>query len=174
MFFFTAATAALVADLDDIHSVADDLSYYVRNGMVEYVGEDVYAFKIFSMIPFNAQELLAHVLRPGKINYLSFEHMLNEYGVISQKPTLLTVATTGESGLYESDSYRIEFNHVEHSYTTIMENCIFSKSREILEASPLFAVQDLIGIQRNTHLIQEEEIEAAVSFYGDRQKAQKE
>ena len=32
--FFTAATAALVADLDDIRNVADDLSYYVRNGMV--------------------------------------------------------------------------------------------------------------------------------------------
>ena len=125
------------------------------------------------MIPYNARELLAHELRPGEVNYLSFELMLNQYGIISQITTVLTVATTGASGLYVSDAYSIEFIHVDHSYSKIIANCFFSKDREILEASPKLALEDLITINRNVHMIQQEEIEEAVLFYEDRHEEQK-
>ena len=39
-----------------------------------------------------------------------------------------------------------------------------------LEASPIFAVNDLLTVNRNTHLIQEEEIEEAQDWYENQQR----
>ena len=169
-FFFSLATASLVLDMDDFNDVKNNLAYYIKNEMIEHIGEDIYAFRIFSMVPINAHELLVHALRPNEINYVSFELLLNEYGIISQIPTVFTVATTGKSGLYRSRAYGIEFTHVDHSYNEIIENCFFDESRGILEASPIFAVNDLLTVNRNTHLIQEEEIEDAQEWYENQQR----
>ena len=68
--------------------------------MIELVGEDIYAFRIFSIVPINAHELLVHALREKIISVLNF--LLKEYGIISQILTIFTVATQGKSGLYRS------------------------------------------------------------------------
>ena len=166
--FFSVRNACAIADINDVKTVIKDLEYYVESDMIEHVGEDIYAFRIFSMVPCDAQEILTGALRPNDLNYVSFEYALNQYGIISQIPTVLTVATTGDDGLYESPSYRIEFNHVDHDFRKIMENCSLL-GNSILMASPEFAVGDLMFIGRNTHLIQEEEILEAQEFYKNQQ-----
>lgn len=167
--FFSLSTLGFFLKRNPDQYLAGDLSYYIEAGLIEHVGDDIYAFIISSMIPFNAQELLVHALRPSALNYISFETALNDYSIISQIPTLLTVATTGKDGFYESKSYRIEFIHVDHDWLTISQNCYYSQTQDILFASPLFALSDLCTLNRNTHLIQEDEIEEAQAFYESRQ-----
>lgn len=163
--FFSLQNIRILTGRHNDESLRNDLNYYINADMIEYVGNDIYSFRIFSMIPYNAQEIIAHSLRPNCINYISFEYMLNQYSIISQIPTVLTVATTGESEWFTSKSYNIEFIHVEHLFSEIINNCRFSESRGILVASPVFALEDLKNLNRNTHLVEFEEIEEAQRFY---------
>ena len=56
--FFSARNASSITGIHDMTTVARDLAYYVESGMIEHVGEGVYAFRISSMVPDDAQEIL--------------------------------------------------------------------------------------------------------------------
>ena len=163
--FFSIQNICVITGRKNDISLRNDLEYYIDADMLEYVGNDIYAFRIFSMIPFNSQEIITHSLRPNCLNYISFEYALNQYGIISQIPTVLTVATTGASEWISSKSYNIEFIHVNHSFSEIMDNCRYSEAREILVASPAFALKDLENQNRNLHLLQYDEVEEAQQYY---------
>ena len=42
IFFFSTSLVALVADLSNISNINQELVYYVKNGLIEYIGEDIY------------------------------------------------------------------------------------------------------------------------------------
>jgi len=163
--FFSAENAAFFTGRKVDKSLLADLHLYVEDGLLEYYGENLFGFDIAAMKPWNCQEILAQQLRPMEFNYLSFEYQLNQYGIISQIPTVMTVASTGKSGFCRTGTMNIEFVHVEHGFDAILGNCCFNKARGILEASPNFALGDLQSIGRNLHLVDEDAIEDAQDDY---------
>lgn len=163
IWYFSLHTAALFANRKADAGLIRDLQYYIDADMIEYIGDDLYGFRIPAMIPWNAQEILANVLRSPAVSYISFEYMLNQYGIISQIPTILTVATTGDNGIYQSRSYYIEFTHVDHTIDEILSQCTFSESRGIFVASPQLALKDLQNANRNLHLIDYDEYEEVIN-----------
>lgn len=170
LWLFSSHTAAFVTGHAHTPFFLDQLQHYVNEGLIENYGEDIYGFAVNSMIPNNAQELLAVRLREWELNYVSFEYALNSYGVISQIPTLLTVATTGKSGLFATKNFRIEFSHIEHDAGFIYANTTFEENIGIRVASPSLALLDLEDLNRNLHLVDMEEYREACSDYADQQK----
>ena len=167
LWFFALRDLAFFFNRTDKENLQKELEYFVDADLIEHVGEDIYSFRIYQSIPWNAQELLVHALRPYCINYISFEYMLNQYGIISQVPFVMTIATTGKSQWYRSKSYDIEFTHVDHSVHKIFK--LTRYTRGILMASPILAVEDLEKENRNVQLINYEEIQEAQEEYENQQ-----
>lgn len=104
-------------------------------------------------------EEVAKTLRPGKLNYVSLESALSEYGVISQVPVShLTVMTTGASGLHHTQYGVIEFTHTKRSVPELLSRTVFIDGRPLRLAKKRAAVQDLLRVGRNTEMIDQEEL----------------
>lgn len=58
-------------------------------------------------------------MRSGHTSYLSYESALAEFGSISQVPAVYIVATTGNSGQYQTPYGDIEFTHTSRSEVEI-------------------------------------------------------
>ncbi|MCG9691282.1 hypothetical protein L1D55_05840 [Vibrio sp. Isolate22] len=97
-------------------------------------------------------EHLILALRASFDCYISFEDALSRWGVISQIPMIMILATTGASGWYSTPFGRFEFVHVEHSSRLIEEQTI-DTGRPISIAKKEWAYKDLKEIKRNLHLI---------------------
>ncbi len=102
-------------------------------------------------------EQLAVRLREDHPVYISFEDALSKWGVISQVPMRLIVATTGKSGEYVTDFGFIEFCHVEHTDEQIRENTLDTSS-PLRIAKKIWAYQDLKIADRNMHMIDFDEL----------------
>lgn len=104
-------------------------------------------------------EHIVKTMRRGEYNYVSLESALSQYGVISQIPMdRLTVMTTGRSGEYKTPWGVIELTHTERSVSSILEGTVETKS-PIRFAKKETAVRDLRRVGRNTHLIDNTELE---------------
>ncbi|CAK2681687.1 hypothetical protein VCRA2126O85_210029 [Vibrio crassostreae] len=84
--------------------------------------------------------------------YISFEDALSRWGVISQIPMVMILATTGASGWYSTPFGRFEFVHVGHSANQINEQTI-DIGRPIRIAKKGWAYKDLKKEGRNMHLV---------------------
>ncbi|MEZ8927612.1 hypothetical protein AB6D87_23155 [Vibrio lentus] len=97
-------------------------------------------------------EHLILALRASYDCYISFEDALSRWGVISQIPMMMILATTGASGWYSTPFGRFEFIHVEHSSKQVEEQTV-DTGRPISIAKKEWAYKDLKEVKRNLHLI---------------------
>lgn len=97
-------------------------------------------------------EHLILALRASNDCYISFEDALSRWGVISQIPMMMILATTGASGWYSTPFGRFEFIHVEHSSKQIEEQTV-DTGRPISIAKKKWAYKDQKEVKRNMHPI---------------------
>ena len=102
-------------DLDDV------ISSLIDEELLTHLADDVYVGS--KLDGYHNEEVTYEIikkLRRGHYNYMSFASALSEYGVRSQWAPVKTIATTGESGRYDTPCGRFDFIHVEHSVSHIL------------------------------------------------------
>jgi predicted transcriptional regulator of viral defense system len=105
-------------------------------------------------------EEIAKALRPGNLSYVSLESILSEYGAISQIPiNLLTVMTTGKSGVVDTPYGTIEFTHTKRRAADIIKRTMQAKGRPLRIATKQAAIRDLLRVGRNANMIDRSELE---------------
>ncbi|MBQ7607806.1 MAG: hypothetical protein IJU76_07525 [Desulfovibrionaceae bacterium] len=122
-----------------------------------------------------SQNLTCYVLddmipycRPNDFSYVSFEKILFKYGAIQEPIAVLTVATMGESGRYETAFGSLQFTHIEiASMFLLLRQVFWSDDRQCYVASPYQAWKDLQQINRNIGLVDMELLERAMERYED-------
>lgn len=132
---------------------------FVRRGMMVRLARGIYATP--ADIDAHRGYLIEHVaqaLRPGHLSYVSLEYRLSELSVISQVCMILTVATTGSSGLVHTRVGRIEFTHVDRMEDEIRTRCFEGDERPMPVASKLLAYEDLVNADRNLNMVDMEEL----------------
>jgi hypothetical protein len=141
------------------------LARHIADGLIVRVTRGLYANAMPSSIPLHAGEALVPYLRPLEINYESFESSLSGYGIISQIPMRLTMATTGGSGEFSTPFGVIEFTHVSWSPADLYGRISWDDHRMLWAASPDLAYEDLRRARRNLHLVDLEELKEARRGY---------
>ncbi len=144
----------------------DSLFRLVSEGVMYRVSRGVFVFALDQRGDPDRLERIATALRRGCHSYLSLESALSEYGIISQVPLAgITVMTTGRSRVFSTVFGRIEFTHTNRSVDDILDNTR-DVGRPLRLATPGAAARDLRRVGRNTHLIDEEELEAEMRHAG--------
>ncbi|MCY4445600.1 MAG: hypothetical protein OXC02_03960 [Rhodobacteraceae bacterium] len=142
------------------------LGRLIRAGYVQRVTQGIYFYALAGRRPHHLLEQIAVARRRGCYNYLSLESALAEYGVISQVPlAVITVMTTGRSGIFDTPYGRIEFTHTKRTVNNIL---VHTKEvgRPCRLATPATAFTDLKRVGRNLHLVDEEELAEVMADVG--------
>lgn len=138
------------------------LERLVRSKILTRAAQGVYVYNRATKDSYILEHIVK-TMRRGEYNYVSLESALSQYGVISQIPMdRLTVMTTGRSGEYKTPWGVIELTHTERSVSSILKGTIETKS-PIRFAKKETAVRDLRRVGRNTHLIDNRELEGLMS-----------
>lgn len=102
------------------------------------------------------------------MNYISLESALSLHGIISQIPIdHLTVMTTGRKKLLETPWGTIEFTHTARKIEDLIDGTVPTDGPLRL-ARPETALRDLRRVGRNTHLIQEGEVDEIIDAFRSR------
>ncbi len=132
----------------------------VEAGILVRAVRGVYVFALTNNQDGYTLERIAKALRTGKYSYVSLESALAEYGVISQVPVdRLTVMTTGRTGEYQTPYGVIEFTHTRRPLLSVIDSMEIQE-RPLRVAHLDAAVRDLKRVGRNTHLIDQSELES--------------
>ncbi|ASJ72169.1 hypothetical protein IMCC3135_10375 [Granulosicoccus antarcticus IMCC3135] len=144
---------------DSSKSLEMSLRRFVRDGTLDRACRSVYVLpRARSDIGYTVEHI-AIALRRGHYSYVSLESALSEYGAISQVPlSVVTVMTTGRSGLVNTTCGAIEFTHTRQSRSTILDG-IVEIGRPLRFARARTALSDLRHVGRNLHLVDYEELE---------------
>lgn len=135
------------------------LQRLVVDGILERVTKGVYINPMARSKGVNVIEDIANVLRRGCFSYVSLEHTLSEYGIISQVPlSRITIMTTGASGTYATPYGTIEFTHTKRRPLEILNRSTLVKGRTLRVATKEAAIQDLRRVGRNVNMMDEDEI----------------
>ena len=150
---------ALLTMLPSQHPKA--LEYTIRRlhdaGILQRVKKGLYINATTHRPVVERPGLMAAMLRPGCLSYLSLESALAEWGSISQGPMRYTMMTTGRRGEFATAWGSIEFTHTGRSTLEILERTELLKDRRMRIANPDLALEDLRRTRRNQHLVDEEE-----------------
>ena len=140
-------------------SLEMSLRRFVRDGTLNRACRGVYVLpRARSDIGYTVEHV-AIALRRGHYSYVSLESALSEYGAISQVPlSVVTVMTTGRSGLVKTTHGSIEFTHTRQSRSTILKGMV-DIGRPLRFARAKMALSDLQHVGRNLHLVDYEELE---------------
>jgi predicted transcriptional regulator of viral defense system len=131
------------------------LSRAVQSGILTKVCRSVYLYKKAMR---NDGLLLFHVipcLRPFDFNYISFETVLSDIGVISQIPlNWITIMTSGRTNKISCGEFgTIEFIHTNRSISDIIGHLSYDLRCGMWRASVKLALQDMKVTHRNCDLI---------------------
>ncbi len=159
-YVFTGKDLATICREDSVRSFQATLMRLVGAGVLQRATRDVFVYGLSGNLRKGyTVERIATALRRGEYNYVSLESALAEYGVMLQVPLRrITVMTTGRKGEFKTPYGEIEFTHTERSYMDIL-NCSKDIDRPLKLATCRAAIRDLRRVGRNTHLIDEEELE---------------
>ncbi|HHG3074469.1 TPA: hypothetical protein ACPVWR_004353 [Vibrio parahaemolyticus] len=149
-FIYTREEILAVYKTDNLKQILLQSPYIVNINFERFV-------YLCSTLPTGLFEQLIVSLRSNHLCYISFEDALSRWGVLSQIPMMAILATTGESGLYYTRFGRIEFVHVEHSDTQILENTT-DIGYSLRLAKKLWAFEDLKCLDRNMDLVDYDEL----------------
>ena len=138
-------------------------------GLLERVARGVYLNRAAPPMGRRGLGTVVNHLRAGHLSYLSYESTLAEFGSISQVPAVFIVATTGNSGQYQTRHGDIEFTHTSRPEVEILRNTEFDERTNLLVASPELAYEDLRRVRPgNLHLVDEEtHAEVLAEWRGD-------
>ena len=142
---------------------ADTIKRLVNAGYLERIARGVYLNPNSRFEGGYLLHKIAATLRRGTYCYVSLESALSQYGVISQIPVqYLTIMTTGRKGKFTTAYGTIEFTHTDKRYEDIINGMV--RGPEPLPfASPEMALTDLKRVGRNTHLVNLDDYQEAVS-----------
>lgn len=158
-FVFTRADLAKIFHEDSPRAFKAGLQRLVADGILLRPVRGVYLYALSRSGSSDTIEHIARALRRGEYNYVSLESALSEYGAISQIPVdRLTVMTTGRKGEYPTPFGTIEFTHTKRGPTDILAG-IRDVGRPLKLATPAIAWRDLKRVGRNTHLVNDQDLE---------------
>lgn len=144
---------------DSTKSLEMSLRRFVRDGTLIRACRGVYVLPRARSDTGFTIEHIAIALRRGHYSYVSLESALSEYGAISQVPlSVVTVMTTGRSGVIKTTWGSIEFTHTRKSRSTILTGMV-EIGRPLRFARAKTALADLQHVGRNLHLVDYEELE---------------
>ena len=142
---------------DDDSAFSMGVRRLVDIGLLERIGRGVYLNRAAPPLGLRGMGTLASHLRAGHLSYLSYESALAEFGSISQVPLVSIIATTGNSGAYQTRYGDIEFTHTSRQDIEIVRNTEFDERLNLLVASPVLAYDDLRRVRPgNLHLVDAE------------------
>lgn len=126
---------------DTPRSFAAGLAMLVEVGLLKRVSRSVYVNAASRQGPAAASDALIAALRPGHLNYVSYESALADVGSLSQQPFCRTLATTGRTGVHDTPFGRYVFRHTNRSRAEIVANTV--PDGGVLVAHPDLALADL-------------------------------
>ncbi|MEZ8062069.1 MULTISPECIES: hypothetical protein [Vibrio] len=144
-FFYSKEEICAVHMSDDLDGILQTSPYLTS------IDNELFVYNNINMTS-TQFELLVLALRKEHRCYISFEDALSRWGVISQIPMMMILATTGPSSIYSTPFGRFEFVHVEHPIEKLDEQTV-DTGRPIRIAEKDLAYQDLKLLSRNMHLI---------------------
>ena len=129
----------------------------VEVGLLQRLARGVYLNNALPRMGRPGIGVVARHLRPNHLCYLSYESALAEFGSISQVPMVYIVATTGNSGEYDTPYGTIEFSHTSRADVDILRSTVFDDRIGLRIASPMLAYEDLRRLRPgNLHLVDDE------------------
>lgn len=145
---------ALCPDLSDA-AFKTLLSRAVKLGYLERVCRGLYVYRATD---YSNGLLLFHAaahLRSNEFNYISFETVLSEAGIISQIPMhSISIMSSGRSNKVSCGRFgTIEFIHTTQKPVEIMEQLTYDKNCKLWRASVRLALRDMKRTHRNCDLI---------------------
>ena len=147
---------------DSAKSLEMSLRRFTRDGTLRRACRGVYVLPRARSDVGYTVEHVALALRRGHHSYVSLESALSEYGAISQVPLgVLTVMTTGRSGLIRTPWGTIEFTHTKRPRSAVLAG-MTEIGRPLRFARARTALADLEHVGRNLHLVDREELEDVV------------
>ena len=131
----------------------------VEDGMLLRFAEDVYVYRESAHVGHATLHEAAQALRPGEFVYESFESAASRWGLISQIPMRLTLATTGSSGEYDTPYGCVELTHTPASESELLAGTVDrSEFGELPLAGEKLALHDLKREDRCQDLLAEERL----------------
>lgn len=135
------------------------ISRAVKNGILERVCKGIY---LYSKSGFDSSIVLFKVaskLRADFFNYVSFETVLSQAGLISQMPLgWISVMTTGRRGIINCGRFgSVEFIHTQKNLEKIMPSLHLDTETGMFWASEELALQDMKDAKRPLDLVQKEQ-----------------
>ena len=150
--------AALFPD-ESPKALGASLGRFVRDGSLQRACRGVYVLPRARSDAGHTVEHVAIALRRGHHSYVSLESALSEYGAISQVPlSVLTVMTTGRSGLVDTPWGAIELTHTKRPRSALLAGMV-EIGRPLRFARARTALADLRHVGRNLHLVDHEELD---------------
>lgn len=135
------------------------ISRAVKNGILERICKGIY---LYPNVKFDSSTVLFKVaskLRADLFNYVSFETVLSQSGLISQMPLgWITVMTTGRRGIINCGRFgSVEFIHTQKNLEKIMQSLHLDTETGMFWASEELALQDMKDAKRPLDLVQKEQ-----------------
>jgi hypothetical protein len=144
---------------DSYKTFSEGLKRLVKSRIIQHAYRNIYVNQDSRKVDSYTIERIAKTLRRGEYNYVSCESMLSEYGIISQIPLdRITIMTTGRKGLCCTSYGVIEFTHTKRRVKDILSSTSKVNARPLRIASKETALRDLKRVNRNTHLINPEDL----------------
>lgn len=157
-YVFTTRDLAKIFHEDSPKALNAGLNRLVKDGILSRAIRGVYVYNHARSKDAYTLERIVLALRRGEYNYLSLESALSAYGVISQIPIgRITVMTTGRSEEHKTPFGVIELTHTKRPPEQILLDTYMGNS-PLRQATVATAVRDLRRVGRNTHLIDESEL----------------
>lgn len=128
---------------DSDRAIASGLTMLLGVGLLERIARGVYLNRAAPGTTERCMGWMIEALRPGHLNYLSYESALANAGSLSQQPYWYTLATTGNTGEYSTRYGNIAFRHTNRRRAEIYPNTVVDEQGGYLVAHPTLALDDL-------------------------------
>ncbi len=152
------AAADVAAAVPDCGHLSGLLSRAVKTGLLTRVCRGIY---LYPVPDYPTGHLLFHAaarLRAGEFNYISFETVLSDAGVISQVPmNWISIMSSGRSHVVDCGDYgHIEFVHTAQCPDDVSHELTYDPERRLWRASVRQALRDMKATRRSLELVNEE------------------
>ena len=139
-----------------LNTVQQAIKRHIASGLILRAARGLYISGINSGVLGKSPLVFVPFLRPGEFSYESFESRLSDLGLISQIPSVTTVATTGKSWKFPTCLGFIEFTHISGEMVRRYAQTVFDFSLKVRLAKEELALYDLHCAGRNVGMVKEE------------------
>ena len=140
----------LMSALSNYANPREKVSSLLRQGSIVRVKKGIYVLgSAYRDRPFS-RELLANMIRGP--SFVSFEYALSYHGLIPERVSTVTSATTKRSKVYDTPVGRFSYRHVPKRYFSVGMTWIEGKEVSFLMASPERALADQVRGAHGTTL----------------------